>query len=149
MVRKELVSWIQKNILLFSKLSERINRSDVNFGDYSRNQAHLLVRLYIGGRVRLKDLAAREFVPAPNLCTSFRTLERDGVVLREVDENDRRNVWYSVTDKGAKIATEIIEMLHQAISSMFKDIDKDDEEELIRSFKSMYNILSKMEAKNA
>ncbi len=33
MVRKELVSLLEKNILLFAKLSERINRDMISFGD--------------------------------------------------------------------------------------------------------------------
>ncbi|MBO7508664.1 MAG: winged helix-turn-helix transcriptional regulator [Alphaproteobacteria bacterium] len=149
MVRKELVSLLEQNILLFAKLSERINRAQVNFGEYSRTQAQLLIRLYLGGRTRLKDLAAREFVPAPNLCAAFRKMERDGVVMRAVDENDRRNTWYSVTEHGADIARGFINMWHQAIGVIFKDIDKEDEESLIQSFKTMNNILVKMGDKNA
>ena len=149
MVRKELIGLLEKNILLFSKLTERLNRSEIDFGEYSRNQVHLLMRLYLGGRIKLKDLAAKEFVPAPNLCTAFRKMEADGIVLREVDENDRRNTWYSVTERGAAVATKFIDMFHQAIAGIFKDIDKNDEEELIKSFKTMNNILIKMELKNA
>ncbi|MBO4480001.1 MAG: MarR family transcriptional regulator [Alphaproteobacteria bacterium] len=149
MVRKELISLLEKNIILFAKLSERINRANLDFGNYSRAQVQLLVRLYVSGRTRLKDLAAREFVPAPNLCAAFRKMERDGIVLRAVDENDRRNTWYSVTDKGAKLATHFIDMFHHAISIIFKDINKDDEEKLINSFKTMNAILVKMENKNA
>ena len=149
MVRKELISLLQKNILLFAKLSERINRDMVNFGGYSRQQAQFLIRLYLGGRVRLKDLAAREFLPAPNLCAAFRKMERDGLVLRVVDEDDRRNTWYSVTDAGAAAAMKFLEMFHQAIAEIFKDIDKDDEEKLIDSFKTMNGILMNMESKNA
>ena len=149
MVRKELVSLLEKNILLFAKLSERINRDMVNFGDYSRQQAQFLIRLYLGGRVRLKDLAAREFLSAPNLCAAFRKMERDGLVLRTVDEDDRRNTWYAVTDSGAALATKFIDMFHNAIATIFKDIDKGDEEELIKSFKTMNGILMKMESKNA
>ena len=149
MVRKELISLLEKNIILFAKLSERINRAQIDFGAYSRAQVQLLVRLYLTGRTRLKDLAAREFVPAPNLCAAFRKMERDGIVLRVVDENDRRNTWYSVTGQGAQLATEFINMFHQAIAAIFKDIDKNDEEKLIESFKTMNGILAKMENKNA
>ena len=109
----------------------------------------MLVRLYFGGRIRLKDLAAREFLPAPNLCTAFRKMERDGIVSRTVDENDRRNTWYSVTEKGAKLANHFIDMFHNAIAIIFKDINKDDEDKLIDAFKVMNTILLKMESKNA
>ena len=149
MVRKELIGLLEKNIILFAKLSERINRAQIDFSPYSRTQVQLLIRLYLSGRTRLKDLAAREFVPAPNLCATFRKMERDGIVLRAVDENDRRNTWYSVTDQGAKVANQFIGMFHNAISDMFKDMDKDNEGKLIDSFKTMNAILVKMENKNA
>ncbi len=149
MVRKELISLLEKNIILFSKLSERINRAQIDFRPYSRTQVQLLMRLYISGRTRLKDLAAREFVPAPNLCAAFRKMESDGIVSRTVDENDRRNTWYSVTEQGAKVATKFINMFHQVMATMFKDIEKADEEKLIESFKTMNCILEKMGDKNA
>ena len=149
MVRKELVSWLEKNVFLFAKLSERINRGRVQFGDYSRQQVQFLVGLYVGGRQKLKDIAAREFVPAPNLCAAFRKLERDGLVARAVDENDRRNTWYSVTPNGADVAKQFLDIFHQAMAAIFKDINKADEEELIRSFKSIHNIFVKMESQNA
>ena len=149
MVRKELINLLEHNIILFSKLSERINRAQIDFGPYSRTQVQLLIRLYLSGRTRLKDLATREFVPAPNLCAAFRKMEGDGIVLREVDENDRRNTWYSVTDQGAKLAAQFINMFHNVMATLFKDIDKADEEKLIESFKTMNAILVKMENKNA
>ncbi len=149
MIRKELVSLLEKNILLFAKLSERINRGQVDFGEYSRQQAQILIRLYLSGKTRLKDLAAREFVPAPNLCAAFRKMERDGLVSRTVDENDRRNTWYSVTEHGVTLASKFIDMFHQAVATMFKDIDKNDEEDLIKSFKTMNGILMKLESRNA
>lgn len=148
-VKRELVSLLEKNILLFAKLSERINRNLIDFGEYSRQQVQFLVHLYITGRTRLKDLATREFLPAPNLCAAFRKMERDGLVLRAVDENDRRNTWYSVTERGADIAKQFVEMFRTAIATLFKDIDKNDEDELIKAFKSINDILTKMELKNA
>lgn len=148
-VKRELVGLLEKNILLFAKLSERINRGLIDFGEYSRQQVQFLVHLYIAGRTRLKDLAAREFLPAPNLCAAFRKMERDGLVLRVVDENDRRNTWYSVTEHGAYVAKRFIEMFRSAIATLFQDIDKIDEEILIKAFKSVNEILMKMELKNA
>ena len=149
MVRKELVGLFQKNVLLFAKLSERINRNLIDFGEYSKAQVHLLIRLYLGGRIRLKDLAQREFVSAPNLCAGLKKMEAKGLVLRTEDENDRRNMWYCVTDEGRHVAVRFIGMLNKAIETIFKDIDKEDEQELVRSLKSIHEIFVKMELKNA
>ncbi|MCR4917505.1 MAG: MarR family winged helix-turn-helix transcriptional regulator [Alphaproteobacteria bacterium] len=149
MVRKELVALLEKNIILFGKLSERINRGQIHFDEYSRQQVQFLVRLYLSGKSKLKDIAAREFVPAPNLCTAFRKLERDGLVSRVVDESDRRNTWYSVTENGARVACQFIDMFHNAVSAVFKNISKSDEDELIKAFKAINNVFVKMESENA
>ena len=149
MIRKELIDLLEKNILLCAKMSEKIKRGHEVLDGFTRQQVQLIVKLYINGRVKLKDLAASEFVPAPNLCTAFKRLENDGFVLREVDENDRRNTWYSVKENGARVAKKFINMFHRAIAIMFKEIDSDDEEKLIDAFKSMTEILVKMELKNA
>ena len=149
MARKELVSLFQNNVLLFAKLSERINRDLIDFGEYSKAQVHLLIRLYLGGRIRLKDLAEREFVPAPNLCAALKKMEGQGLVLRSEDESDRRNMWYCVTDEGRRVAVHFIGMANKAIETIFKDIDKEDEVELVRSLKSIHEIFVKMGAKNA
>lgn len=149
MARKELISLLEQNVFLFGKLSERINRNCVDFGEYSRQQVQFLIRLHINGRARLKDFAAREFIPAPNLCTVFRKLEHDGLVARDVDDNDRRNTWYSVTKMGAEMATKFMDVFHNAVANIFKDIDKTDEEILVKSFKSIHDVFVKMELKNA
>lgn len=149
MVRKELVNLLEKNIILFGKLSERLHRDQIRFDGYSRQQVQFLVRLHISGKTRLKDLAAREFIPAPNLCTMFRKLERDGLVLRVVDDSDRRNTWYSVSEAGASVANKFIDMFHGAVAEVFKNIGKEDENELINAFKSINTIFLKMESENA
>lgn len=149
MIHRELVKLIEQNITLFSKLSERLDREQGDYCEYTRQQIRVLVRLFLNGRAKLKDIAAREFVPTPNLCTAFRKLENDGLVSRAVDENDRRNTWYSVTDRGEEIAKNVISMFHKRIGIMFQGISSDDEIELVRSFKTINAILLKMEIKNA
>ena len=54
-----------------------------------------------------------------------------------------------MSDHGADVAKHFIEMFRSAIATLFKDIDKNEEEELINAFKSVNEILMKMELKNA
>lgn len=149
MSRKELVNLFEKNVLLFAKLSERINRDFIDFGEYSKVQVQLLVHLYFAGRVRLKDLAAREFMSAPNLCAVLKKMESKGLVQREEDTQDHRNMWYCVTEFGKHTAMHFTEMLHRAIDTVFKDINKNDEAELIGALKTIHNIFMNMEAQHA
>lgn len=145
MARKEFVKVIEENVLIIDRLADRLRLDPATLSGYPRNQAVVLVRLYMGGRARLKDIARREGVSTPNLCASFRKLERDGLVLRVADEHDRRNVYYSVTDSGRELAATLMENFRRGIDKMFSGVPRSDEEALTAALKTINSILKKME----
>ena len=145
MSRKEFVRFMESNIWMLDKYADRLRIDDAHLAGFPRQQLSILVRLHKGGRAMLKDIARRELVSAPNLCAAFRKLESDGLVSRTVDENDRRNTWYSVTERGAQIASESMERFRSSIEQMFSGLSKEDEAELTVALKTMNKILSKME----
>ena len=91
---------MEENIRILDCLADRIKRDPSRTIGYTRQQLTILIRLYIGGRALLKDIARREQVPTPNLCMLFRKLEKDGLVIRDIDEKDRRNTWYDLSPHG-------------------------------------------------
>ena len=137
MMRKEFISLLESNILTLDRLAERLRKEPLDAGLYPKNQMTVL-----------KDIARRELVPAPNLCATFRKLERDGLVTRTVDENDRRNTWYACTPAGEKLASKAMELFRSAICRLFENIAPDDEAALTDALKTMNEILTKMELKN-
>lgn len=149
MSHKELIRLLESDILIFDKLAGRLHREPMLDTGLSRVQISILVRLYNGGRARLKDIAQREGLTTPNLCTVFRKLEGKGLVSRTIDESDRRNTWYSVTDTGADMAKNAIEAFRALIAKMFADIGHSDEIEMISALKTINSILTKMELNNA
>ena len=116
---------------------------------FPRQQLSVLVRLHLGGPALLKEIARREMLTTPNLCAVFRKLERDGLVLRKVDEKDRRNTWYSVTAAGEKIASQAMDVMRNAIEGLFAGISREDENALTAAMKTINNILTRMEITNA
>lgn len=147
MARKEFVRLMESNIWLLDKYADRLRTDQSHLSGFPRQQMSILVRLHQGGRALLKDIARREFVSAPNLCAVFRKLEADGLVLRTVDEHDRRNTWYSVTERGAKLACDAMETFRDGVEAMFSGLSREDETELTAALKTMNKVLSKMEAK--
>lgn len=145
MARKEFVRLMESNIWLLDKYADRLRIDQGQLSGLPRQQMSILVRLHQGGCALLKDIARRECVSAPNLCAVFRKLEADGLVLRTVDENDRRNTWYAVTPRGADLANGALEIFRSSVEKMFANISKDDETELTNALKTMNKILSKME----
>lgn len=149
MARKEFINLLEANIFILDRLSDKLKRFPVIFAGYPRQQLSILVRLHMGGPAKLKDIARREMVTAPNLCAAFRKLERDGLVLRKIDENDRRNTWYSVTKTGEKVANQAIESMRNTIEMLFSKLSRSDEDSLTKSLKTINGILTKMELANA
>ena len=149
MPRKEFVRLIEENILILDKLGERLKIDSATVAKYPRQQLTALVRLHLGGRAKLKDIARREFVTTPNLCATFKKLEYGGFVTRDIDENDRRNTWYSVTKTGEELAKRVLDEFREGIETMFKNINREEEEKLTGALKTMNELLIKMEINNA
>ena len=145
MPRKEFVRLLEENILTLDRLGERV-RSQAPASPIPRQQLLVLVRLY-GGAARLKDLARRENISTPNLCATFRKLERDGLVTRRVDDTDRRNTWYQCTPAGDKMALAAMEKFRDGLERLFSGISPTDERKLTAAMKEIADVLRNMEMK--
>ena len=149
MPRKEFVQLMEENILILDRLSAKMRIDPAYLSGYPRQQLRVLVRLQMGGRSRLKDMARREMLSTPNLCAAFRKLEKDGLVRREIDENDRRNVWYCATPKGQEIAQTAMDNFRCHIDQMFDHVSMADEKKLTQALGTVKEVLHKMELENA
>ncbi len=149
MARKEFIRLFESNILIFDKLADRLKKDPAQLCGHSRQQISVLVRLYIKGKAKLKDIAHSEFVSTPNLCATFRKLEKDGLVARTIDEADRRNTWYACTKHGEELAIEALEVFRSSIEKLFENLSQKDEMVITQSMKNINDILTKMELGNA
>ena len=149
MSRKDFVSLFEKNIWTLDKMADKLRLDRVETTGYPRQLTTILVRLHNGGRAKLKDIARREHVSAPNLCAAFRKLERDGFVVRTIDEDDRRNTWYSVSESGAELATRAMDLFRSGIERVFSNLSREDEASLTEALRTMHNIIKKVELNNA
>lgn len=148
MARKEFVRLMEENIWTLDRIADRIRMGRVETTGYPRQLMSILVRLHNGGRARLKDIARRERVSAPNLCAAFRRLEADGLVVRSVDENDRRNTWYCVSESGAQLAAVAMDMFRTGMERVFAGISRADEVRLVDALRTMRDVLKNVELDN-
>jgi DNA-binding MarR family transcriptional regulator len=109
----------------------------------------VLVRLYLAGKIKLKDFAALEVISTANLCGIFKKLEQDKLVLRSTDQNDHRDTWYEVTKSGKNVAEKIIDKFMTALESLCKVLPEQDEDTLAETIRTVNGILKKMEKLNA
>ena len=145
MARKEFVRLMEENIWTLDKIADKLRLDRVDTTGYPRQLMSILVRLHNGGRARLKDIARREHVSAPNLCAAFRKLESDGLVLRTIDEDDRRNTWYCVSESGAELARVAMDLFRSGIERIFANVSREDEARLTQALRTMQEILKKVE----
>ena len=148
MARKEFVRLMEENIWTLDKIADKLRLDRVDTTGYPRQLMSILVRLHNGGRAKLKDIARREHVSAPNVCAAFRKLEHDGLVIRTIDDDDRRNTWYCVSPSGAELAVKAMDFFRLGIEKVFSDLSKEDERRLTDALRTMRDILKNVELKN-
>lgn len=148
MARKEFVRLMEENIWTLDKIADKLRLERADTTGYPRQLMSILVRLHNGGRARLKDIARREHVSAPNLCAAFRKLEHDGLVIRTIDEDDRRNTWYAVSESGAQLAKRAMDLFRVGIERVFSGISREDEVRLTEALRTMHEIVKNVELNN-
>jgi DNA-binding MarR family transcriptional regulator len=147
MKANELKNLVERNIINLHYLGLALRAEADAASGYTRQQTFILVSLWRSGRSKLKDIAKREFTTVPNLCAMFRRLERDGLVLREADTQDKRNAYYSVTDKGIALGEKVQAIFHDKIQSMLRDLNMSAEEKkkLLDASRTVYAALARLD----
>lgn len=149
MTHAEVTELMAENMRIMGRFSSRLQPVWGVASKQSRQQMFVLMRLYLAGKIKLKDFAAREFISTANLCSVFRKLEADKLVIRTIDENDHRDMWYEVTKSGRALAEKLIDKFMQGLEGLCKVLPNEDEDKLAETVKTMNGILKKMEALNA
>ena len=149
MTHNEVTQLMAENMRIMGRLSSRLTPLFEEVSKNSRQQMSVLVRLYLAGKIKLKDFANREVISTANLCAVFRKLEADKLVIRTMDTNDHRDTWYEVTKSGRALAEKLIDKFMKGVESLCKVLPEKDEDTLAETVKTMNGILKKMEALNA
>ncbi len=149
MTHAEVTELMAENMRIMGRFSSRLQPVWGVASKQSRQQMFVLMRLYLAGKIKLKDFAAREFISTANLCSVFRKLEADKLVIRTIDKNDHRDMWYEVTKSGRTLAEKLIDKFMQGLEGLCKVLPSEDEDKLAETVKTMNGILKKMEALNA
>ena len=149
MTHAEVTNLMAENMRIMGRLSSRLQPLLEENSKNTRQQMSVLVRLYLAGKIKLKDFANREVISTANLCGVFKKLEQDKLVVRSIDENDHRDTWYEVTKSGKALAEKLIDKFMQGLESLCKVLPTEDEDKLAETVKTINGILKKMEALNA
>ena len=149
MTHTEVTTLMADNMRIMGRLANRLQPLFEETSKNTRQQLFVLVRLYSAGKIKLKDFAAREVMSTANLCSVFKKLEQDKLVVRSTDPNDHRDTWYEVTKTGKILAEKTIDKFMSALESVCHVLPDKDQEILAETIKTVNGILKKMETLNA
>lgn len=149
MTHAEVTNLMAENMRIIGRLSSRLNSSFEQVSKNTRQQMSVLVRLYLAGKIKLKDFANREIISTANLCSVFKKLEQEKLVIRSIDPNDHRDMWYEVTKSGRALAEKVIDKFMIELEKLCKVLPEKDEDTLAETVRTMNGILKKMEIANA
>lgn len=149
MTHSEITQLVSENMQILARFSRRLQSVFEHGSKKSRQQMSFLIRLYLVGRIKLKDFANREAISTAGLCGILRKLEQAKLVVRSDDPNDHRDVWYEVSKSGKNLAEKLIDKRVSALGDLCKVLPKEDEDKLAESLRAVNEILKKMEALNA
>ena len=149
MTHAEVTNLMAENMRIIGRLSSRLNSSFEQVSKNTRQQMSVLVRLYLAGKIKLKDFANREIISTANLCSVFKKLEQEKLVIRSIDPDDHRDMWYEVTKSGRTLAEKVIDKFMIELEKLCKVLPEKDEDALAETVRTMNGLLKKMEMANA
>ncbi len=140
MNRDEVVNEFEKQLQNGHRLRDRMDKN-VDFKSFSKQQMTAMLDLKFMGKSKLKDVAEKSGISSQYLCIMFNNLEKEGLVAREIDDNDRRNTYYSITESGIKKLDDKIDEIKASLANLLDDMDDRDVEEFGKALRTMNKIM--------
>jgi DNA-binding MarR family transcriptional regulator len=114
-----------------ARLNRRLRQQTV--GELTLSQWSALVAVESAGQMRIGDLAAHEHVSAPTATRLVASLETEGLLRREVDDDDRRSALISLTDQGRQALAELRRKRTEALAARLAGLSPVDLHRLINA----------------
>ncbi|MBD8005953.1 MarR family winged helix-turn-helix transcriptional regulator [Bacillus norwichensis] len=105
--------------------------------ELSLEQFTLIRMVYINGPIRASELADQLFVHRSAITVRVDKLVKKGLLERERDEEDRRNVYLRLSEKGVKSYQVLESKINEFIEAIIRDISKDEMENFVRVFEKI------------
>ena len=87
---------------------------------------HVLKPLMEGDGMTQLDLVKITKLKAPTISITLRNMEREGIVRREKNDNDRRETHVYITEKGREMHAKVLESFDKAEQIMLKGLSDDE-----------------------
>ncbi len=135
--------------LLTSRVVQSFNRVLIkNFKqngiELSREQWSVLAVLWENNGCSQQHIAEKSFRDRPSVTRLIDNMEKDDLVVRKSDPNDRRSNLIFLTQKGQDLEERIIPLVHKTVEESYEGISK---ENILTVKEVLQNIYSNLESK--
>ncbi|ARM74767.1 MarR family winged helix-turn-helix transcriptional regulator [Acidianus manzaensis] len=117
------------------ELNKRLDKIGLTYLDF------LVLRALTEGQSTMVSLSRRFYVTQSAMTIAIDRLERNGLVKRERDKQDRRVIYVKITDEGIKIFQKAIEVYLQLAEEILNGIDT---ELIMETINNLEKILEKI-----
>ena len=114
-----------------ARLNRRLRQQTV--GELTLSQWSALVAGETAGRMRIGDLAAHEHVSPPTATRLVASLEMEGLLQREVDDEDRRSALISLAEPGRQALAELRRKRTEALAARLAELSPSDLDRLTQA----------------
>lgn len=117
--------------------------SDQVLDNLSLEQFSILRNLYNEELLRASELADALGVNKSAITVKLEKLEKKGLIYRERDKEDRRNVYLYLSEKGKKVYEEVETKIESFVSKYLNELDHEDLEAFINLYEKIVTIIQK------
>jgi len=135
------VGEIDKLIRRVSFVIKCRGRDILNEFEITTPQFNALLLLAEHGDMTIGDLGSKMYLASSTATDLIDRMERNGLVARERDRNDRRVVRLHMLDKGHQMIKEVLENRRRYLSTILSQVSESDIENLKRSLKALYELM--------
>lgn len=108
-------------------------------------QYRLLGRLMKEGTLSMSALGSRLYISKPYMTSLVDALIKEGYVVRQPDQSDRRVINISITESGLKHLHKAHNLYKRCVKDLLADLNAQDLEDLCISAEKVVSILAKVE----
>lgn len=128
-------------LVVFTRAEHAIHKKElqtIKEGGLTTAQFGVLEVLYNKGDLRICEIIEKILTTSGNITVVIKNLEKDGLVKKALDPEDKRSAIISITDKGKKVIEEILPNHIENIKGIFEvltDEEKITLKEILKKFK--------------
>ena len=110
--------------------------------DLTGTQYIVLVRLWVEDGISLSELGDRLYFDNPTLTGIVDRMERDGLLVRRRDEEDRRVVRVYLTSKGESLRHQIQHLAEETDADAWRGLSESQKEEIVNLHERIWKNLN-------